>query len=225
MPTCDKPRIQLPLHLRGARSVMQKGTALSRDCIASNILRRAGLKDAGKIPTFTTSEELQTLLTLALELEQGATVVEIGSYLGASTAYLAAGGRSRTSEIVCIDTWQNETMPEGVLDTFAAFNQNLRSVLHTIRTVRKSTAVVTAGDLPAQADLIFIDGDHSYSAVKHDFALMEPLVNGRTTIVFHDTAHFEGPSRVVGECLAGGKWRLHGVCQNLTWLRPITWTK
>lgn len=39
---------------------------------------------------------------------------------------------------------------------------------------------------PAKLDFLFIDGDHSYDGVKHDFEMYSPLVRTGGLIAFHD---------------------------------------
>src|SRR5215472_1171352 len=92
------------------------------------LLGRAGLSHARAIHTFTTREELAALADLALCVPAGGRILEIGSYLGASTCYLAAGALGRNVSITCIDTWQNENMPDGVRDTLGEFRRNLAPV-------------------------------------------------------------------------------------------------
>ena len=89
-------------------------------------LANCGLSSARHIPTFTTKMELHHLHHLAQCTPENARVLEIGSYLGASTSYIIAGMRGERRELVCVDTWQNDTMPDGTKDTFAEFSKNLR---------------------------------------------------------------------------------------------------
>ncbi len=49
----------------------------------------------------------------------------------------------------------------------------------------RGTLDLTAEDLPA-CDVVFIDGDHSVSAVLHDYALAKAIVRPGGIIVFHD---------------------------------------
>jgi len=50
---------------------------------------------------------------------------------------------------------------------------------------RRGSLDLTADDLPI-CDAIFIDGDHSAEAVRHDYALAQQLVRRGGIIVFHD---------------------------------------
>lgn len=42
-------------------------------------------------------------------------------------------------------------------------------------------------------DILFIDGDHRYEAVKQDYALFSPFVRKGGLIIFHDTNHLSLP--------------------------------
>ncbi len=53
-----------------------------------------------------------------------------------------------------------------------------------------------------QVDFLFIDGNHSYTSVKSDFANYEPLVKSGGIIGFHDTKS-SGPKRLVREMESG----------------------
>jgi len=187
-------------------------------------LAACGLSDASKIHTFTHKEELAALYNLAAQLPDGARVLEIGSYLGASTCYLAAGLRGRKASIVCIDTWENQTMPDGVRDTYAEFKANTKGVSHLITTIRKRSDQVVAGELGAPYDMIFLDGDHSYAAVKQDFELAADVLTPNGVLAFHDSRFFQGVSRVIGEILATGDWMLGDMNRTLLWMNRQRFT-
>ena len=184
-------------------------------------LRQAGLDNTGKIPTWTKKRELMMLHHLASSLPRGALALEIGSYLGASTCYLAAGLAQIGGHLFCIDTWYNETMPDGVRDTFADFQKNTRGIHSHITPVRKKSSELHLADIRVPLHLIFIDGDHSYAAVKSDFRQVRNWLAQDGIIVFHDCSNsdYEAVSRVVGEALASGHWMILGFCHTLVWLR------
>jgi predicted O-methyltransferase YrrM len=181
-------------------------------------LADAAVSDASKIHTHMTARELQTLYGLAGEAQR---VLEIGSYVGASSCYLAAALAMHDGHLYCVDTWANETMPDGERNTFDEFTANTRGVASTITTIRKRSDEIAATDFPLPFDLVFIDADHSYAAVKGDFAKVRDWVRDGRTVAFHDTTYFEGVSRVLGEILATGQWQLAGNVDSLTWLHKI----
>jgi predicted O-methyltransferase YrrM len=70
---------------------------------------------------------------------------------------------------------------------FARFRQRI----HLLRADSHAPATLSAvqnilGN--RQLDLLFIDGDHSYQGVRHDFELYHPLVRPGGVVAFHDVA-------------------------------------
>jgi predicted O-methyltransferase YrrM len=166
------------------------------------------------------------LLDLARECPDNGVVLEIGSYLGASTCYLAAGVFGRGVTIHCVDTWDNRTMDDStVTDTFAEFQRNVEPVKSIIMTLRMPNTKLKAEDIRLPVDLAFLDADHSYAATRLDFQLVHPWITPRGVIAFHDSSTFEGVSRVIGEVLSTGKWRLAGHVNNLTWIQRADWAE
>lgn len=165
---------------------------------------------AFEVPTHMTERELVQLHWLAAGRR---TALEIGSYLGASTRFLASalppGG------LTCVDTWQNETVPEGRRDTWAEFAHNTRGL--DVRTIRARSDQVDPVDV-GRVDLLFLDGDHSYEVVSGEVARFGSLLAVGGLLVFHDAVEFEGVARTIGETLATGKWKLRGALDNLCWL-------
>lgn len=53
----------------------------------------------------------------------------------------------------------------------------------------EDTVKTVKGLFPRGIDFLFIDGDHSYEAVKKDWELYEPMVNKGGFVVFHDIAY------------------------------------
>lgn len=175
------------------------------------------------IPTWTKKRELETLYTMASALPRGAYALEIGSYLGASTCYLASGLSRIGGHLYCVDTWMNETMLEGERDTFAEFLKNTQSLREHITSIRKRSSELRVEDIRLPLHLVFIDGDHNYTGVKSDFECVAPWVAKDGIIAFHDSnvPHYEGVSRVIGEALLSGQWRVGGVVESLLWLNTL----
>ncbi len=211
--------MSIPKNLRKAYYANQKILRFLKKTSIHCGLRKLGLKNAGKIHTFTTVDELIQLHEIAVACPQKANVVEIGSYLGASTSYIAGGLSGKKAIIYCIDTWQNETMPDGIKDTYKAFSNNLAKSTQEIIKIRKKSDEVTATDLPDHVDFAFIDGDHSFKSAQNDVQLLEPLMAKNSVLAFHDALYFQGVSQIIGDVLKRGNWRLEGQVNNLVWLR------
>lgn len=55
-----------------------------------------------------------------------------------------------------------------------------------------------------QADIIFIDADHTYDAVKQDFLNYWPLINEKGVLVLHDTVMWPGTRTFANELFTKG---------------------
>jgi len=184
---------------------------------------RAGIKDPNKIETYTAKVELLALMDLAAACPDNGTILEIGSHLGASTAYIAAAAFGRGITIYCVDTWDNLHMPGEQRDIFQEFKNNLGGAVSIVRPIRKHNSELTAADIHTPIDFAFLDADHSYESTRFDFRMVHPWMGPNGIMAFHDSQAFEGVSRVIGEVLASGAWCMAGQVANLTWLRRADW--
>jgi len=198
-----------PIFLRAIRlitRVLSSSTRWANQTCLRLALRTSGVAGAPAIRSFTLPYELGALYDLGRHCPPGAAALEIGSYLGASACYIAAGLREVGGRLYCVDTWQNETMPDGIRDTLAEFKQNTRGVEDLLCLVRKRSDELTTTDIPDKLDLIFIDGDHSYEAVKADFLHVTPWLTENGIVAFHDHLFWRSVTQFIGEALASGAW-------------------
>ncbi len=157
------------------------------------------LKNADTIFTHLTIKEKVKLMELATKVN-GRTYVEIGSYLGASSCFIAAGIRKRGSngKLFCVDTWQNDAMSEGNRDTYKEFLQNTdKYQKHII--IMRGKSVEVAKKFTEKIDFLFLDGDHSYEGIKSDVEAWFPKLNRGAVIIFHDTGWAEGVQKIIRE--------------------------
>jgi predicted O-methyltransferase YrrM len=155
-------------------------------------------EDAWKIATHTTDQERVLLFRLASELPSNSTIVEIGSYLGASTCFLAAGCRNNNGHVYAVDTWQNHAMSEGLKDTFEVFQENICSYQDLITPIR-SFSVDAAQELAKPIHLFFVDGDHSYEGVVADLRAWLPKMEPNSWLLLHDWGWAEGVKQAIKE--------------------------
>lgn len=187
----------------------------------SDVLRQIQLKTRygaiGKIYSHLTLEEKLTLVSLARSYE--GTFVEIGSYLGSSSCFIAEGilQSGRKSHLYCIDTWQNDAMSEGNRDTYDAFLNNTQEYRNIISPLRGWSYDI-AENFDETVDFMFIDGDHSYEGIKRDVDLWVPKLNPGALVVMHDIGWAEGVQRVVVEDIAPIA-KYEGRLPNLYWAR------
>lgn len=174
------------------------------------------------IRSHLTASERAILYRLAYHYG-GDGVLEIGSYLGASAAVLAAGltDGHATARLTCVDTWLNDTMSEGSRDTWETFQGNTvryRERIDAVRGLSAESAPRVAAGLARPLSLVFFDGDHSYEGIRRDWEAYAPLVGPGGVVAFHDVGWAEGVQRVVAEqVLPRAEWSRQ--LPNLLWAR------
>lgn len=149
-------------------------------------------------------------LPLMIEHLEGS-IVEIGSYRGKSTVALGFGSilLSRVKRpIFSIDPFipDNNTYFDNYFDIFWRNIANAGLENHVIPIKKYSTEAYQ--DCPNSIALLFIDGDHSYSAVKHDILHYTPRVVKGGIIAFHDYAlpYCEGVTQAVDELMCSNEY-------------------
>jgi predicted O-methyltransferase YrrM len=152
-----------------------------------------------RVTTHLTFQEKQRLMSLARKCSGTSVYVEIGSYIGASACFIAAGmNKYSGSKLHCIDTWRNEGMAEGKRDTFAEFKKNTAKYKDLIIPHRGESQDL-AGRFNARVDFLFIDGDHSYEGVRADVDSWFPKLKPGALVLFHDVGWAKGVQQVVAE--------------------------
>ena len=165
-------------------------------------------------------EEGYFLYRLARDGEGTGEVVEIGSWMGRSTAWLAAGCKTATRERVhAVDTFAGsaEQQEFDVLKsegtTYHQFAENLERVglFDYVEPV-----VASSHDAERRWDgkpirLLFIDGDHSYEGVRADFNAWSRHVIVGGVIAFDDVIDkWPGVKRCFEEVTAQGEFWAYG---------------
>lgn len=156
-----------------------------------------------KIPGFLFNIEGYLLLLLARHGPQEGEVVEIGSFMGRSTCWLATGlALAGRGKVTAIDTFQGspehqadphlkKVLEEGKLfDGFTAVIEQHGLAGQVRPLVGDSHQVAQTWDKPVR--LLFIDGDHSYEGVSRDFADWEKHVIPGGVVCFHDVGVWDG---------------------------------
>ncbi|MBI5210003.1 MAG: glycosyltransferase [Elusimicrobia bacterium] len=179
-----KRLLMLPFHFRAIKAA---DDALSPDQLASVAFDRTG----GLISPTQVRSEIVGLLELLRE-RRPEVVIEIGTELG-GTLFLFSRIAAPGATLVSVD------LPGPLLgggDGYCA----ARIPLYRSFALKGQTIHLVRGDSRDEgilarvqellggrkADLLFIDGDHSYDAVKSDFERYSPLVREGGMIAFHD---------------------------------------
>ncbi len=128
---------------------------------------------------------------------QGA-IVEIGSWKGRSTAWLAAGAARAGQRVYAIDPHKG-SFEDPKAYTLPQFLENMRragvsDAVEPLVMTSSEAAAILAGPI----ELLFIDGSHDYPAVKRDADLWFPKLVAGGTVMMHDvaTSSYSGPRRV-----------------------------
>jgi predicted O-methyltransferase YrrM len=125
----------------------------------------------------------------ALALPPEFRAVEVGSYLGASTAFIAFAATRIGGMVHAVDTWGNDVMgAEGKRDTLAEFQRNVAPFAHFIQTHR-GWSLDVARTWSEACDLLFIDGDHHEEAVVADLRAWLPFLKPNGVLAMHDIDH------------------------------------
>jgi Predicted O-methyltransferase len=159
--------------------------------------------------------EGEHLSYLAAQVPHKGVIVELGSFQGKSTCYLAAGVRQqgRRVRIYCVDLWDlGVYTPNRHHDpmVFQKFQEHLQSLglWEDIRPI-KSNTVAAAMSWSKPVDLLFIDAGHRYEEVCADFYAWSKFVKTGGVIAFHDyvPGQHDAIVRVVQEeLLPSGCW-------------------
>jgi predicted O-methyltransferase YrrM len=166
------------------------------------------------VPGWLTDEEGAALYELAKRCDGRGVIVEIGSWKGKSTIWLASGSRRGAGvKVYAIDPHTAESdnlATQSAVPTFAEFTENVRAAgVDDLVVPLVATSAEAARDFDRPVELIFIDGAHDYPSVALDLELWFPKVVDGGTIAFHDTVAWEGPRRLVAERLFRGRWARH----------------
>ena len=152
------------------------------------------------IPTGRTGPAIRTSITAAearalRRLARDSVVVEIGSAYGYSTVVMALVAR----RVISIDPHTGLEDSEQVLrHNLAAFD-----VAKRVDVVVGTSQAYCARAPASEADLVFIDGDHSYEATLHDLRCAAKLLRRGGTLAIHDYARLDEVRRAVDEATGG----------------------
>ncbi len=159
---------------------------------------KAEIKTIMDVEGYTSLKEGLFLYSLASTLENSSVVVEIGSWKGRSTIWLASGLRDGVGNgrVVAVDHGIGDS-DAGLQQTAEIFSANIKknNVAEMITTIFKKSeeAISNWSD---SIDMLFIDGAHDYENVKRDFMWEKFLKNGGW-LIMHDVLNpAEGPARV-----------------------------
>ncbi|NVO83459.1 class I SAM-dependent methyltransferase [Hymenobacter terrestris] len=148
-------------------------------------------RDGGSLPT-----DLALLRALARS-KPGCRYFEIGTWRGESAANVAAVAAEVQTLNLAAEELRALGLPERYIELHGYFSRPLPNVTH----LHGNSATYDLAAL-GHFDLVFIDGDHRYEAVRTDTRrVFEHLVGPETVVVWHDASR--QPCQPRWEVLAG----------------------
>jgi len=149
------------------------------------------------IPGMITPRSGQLLYSLCVIQEARGDVVEIGSWQGRSTSFLARAVRdSGNGHFFAIDHFKGNVGKEAAYvvgevdlsDLKDRFLSNMKSLEldSSVNLLDMTTAEAAREFKREQVRFLFVDGDHTYEGVSQDIQLFFPLLCPNAVIVFDD---------------------------------------
>lgn len=144
--------------------------------------------------------------------QNGAVFVEVGCYMGKSTAFMATeiinSGKNIT--FITVDTFQGETRKKQIdLNLYRTFQRNIERVKHVVIPIVGFSTVVGTLFADSSLDFVFIDASHVYEDVCDDIHTWLPKIKADGYIGGHD---YEGGHpdvcRAVDEIFKGNASRI-----------------
>lgn len=161
---------------------------------------------------------------------RNAKLVEVGSWLGKSSSYMAVeiANSNKSINFYCVDTWKgssehsdNEMIIKDEL--YNNFLQNIEPVKEYIKPIRLSSKEASKTFEDETLDFIFIDAGHSYEDVYEDLRYWFPKLKKGGFFAGHDYSHaWPGVVKAVQEWAIENKFIISLVEQSC-WLmkKPI----
>ncbi len=148
--------------------------------------------------------KIHGLIDLIKEVNlEGKVICEIGSFLGVSTEAFALFGPLK---IYAIDIWGMDenykdlyaNRKEGWADTESIFRERMKKYPN-IEIIKDFSLNAVKNFDDESLDMVYIDGDHSYEAVKEDITAWLPKVKREGYICGHD--YYNNVEKAVNECI------------------------
>lgn len=155
-----------------------------------------------EIEGWLSNAEGELLYLLAKQVPNGQAIVELGSWKGKSTVWLAKGAQSgQGNKVYSIDPHRgSEThVSEGEGDTYGEFLNNLaKAGVKEIVVPLVAASHQVAKWWQRKVGLLWIDASHRYEDVKRDFLSWKPHLASAGIVAFHD-CNQPGPARIVNK--------------------------
>jgi len=146
------------------------------------------------------------------QFPSGSTFVEVGSWKGKSSAFMAVeiANSKKNIEFYCIDTWEGslEHQHNKELEKlYDIFTNNMQPLQKYYKDFRMSSLEAVHRFKDQSLDFVFIDASHEYEDVKKDIEAWLPKIKAGGILAGHDyylgdIDYFPGVKKAVNECLS-----------------------
>lgn len=147
-------------------------------------------------------------------------IVEIGSYNGCSTTWLASAGiRNGFRSVIAIDLFTGTPSWGKKIDTYEAFMRRMRrnKLGNFVEPIRgDSREVIKNWEDKNKIAILHIDGDHAYEAVKADIDNYIPYLEPQGIVIFddYDSTHPD-VTKAVHELLNTGDFQIMNIVEEI----------
>lgn len=136
----------------------------------------------------------------------GSKFVEVGSWKGRSSAFLAVeiANSDKKIEFTCVDIWKGGAgdlyyAPENI---YEIFKNNMKPVENYYKDLRMTSVEAAKLFEDKSLDFVFIDASHQYEDVKNDILAWKPKMKNGGILAGHDyTSYWTGVVQAVNEIL------------------------
>lgn len=162
------------------------------------------------IPGWLGGNEILTLNDYSLKaisnLKDNEFLVEIGSFMGRSTATIALACKSlEKGKLLAIDPHQNTYTHEtcNVSNSLNVLKKKLRTLGLTkyVKIIKENSHEAFEKYQDIGTKLVFIDGSHYYGDVKRDYLTWGKTLLPEGYLLLHDSLNIKGPRKVMFEVL------------------------
>lgn len=158
--------------------------------------------DITQVKGFLADDEAQALYQHALSSSQHGPVLEVGSYCGKSTLYLAQAAKQNSSVVFAVDHHRGSEEHQlgeeyhdadlydsstGLMDSFKEFRKNMRAcdVEDTVVPI-VAPSKIAAKQWHTPLAMVFIDGGHSFEAAETDYRSWASHIKIGGILAIHD---------------------------------------
>src|SRR5271169_306540 len=150
----------------------------------------------GEFGSFPAFDRLALAELIRRVARENCRMAEIGSWLGTGSTqvFLRELAACPGSELICVDHWQgsnNVARHQDIVAKYDVFGSFLRNVYRSgcstkVTPIRQCSAEAAAAIADGMLDLVFIDADHGYRAIRDDIAAWRAKVRVGGILCGHD---------------------------------------